>query len=222
MHTQYPLSKLPLQVCNMAAQRAVSLSPTLSRFSLHITLTASIRSFTPIKAFGDGNFGTVWLCDWHGPLPPNTPMSTMQTVVGSRPEYTNTRLVAVKRMKNRWEGGWDECRRLKELEVRAHPLSSSVRPSLITLGSVRKSGITCNTPSSKHHTPVRLFSSSRDQGTLLRVRANGRAFVSAHQIPPWSRSSTLCRWSRRLHFPTDCPGLTSHPCFWLLSSGHET
>jgi hypothetical protein len=32
-------------------------------------------------------------------------MSTMQSVVGSRPEYANTHLVAVKRMKNKWEGG---------------------------------------------------------------------------------------------------------------------
>jgi len=70
-------------------------------------------------------------------------MSTMQSVVGSRPEYANTRLVAVKRMKKKWEGGWDECRRLKELEVRAHPLSSSVRPSpsLIISGSVRNQAL---------------------------------------------------------------------------------
>ena len=66
---------------------------------------------------GDGSFGTVWLCDWHGPLPPNTPMAAMQSVAGTRPEYANMRLVAVKRMKKRWEGGWDECRKLKEIEV---------------------------------------------------------------------------------------------------------
>ena len=186
----------------------------------HISLTASIRSFIPIKVLGDGSFATVWLCDWHGALPPNTPMSTMQSVVGSPPEYANTRLVAVKRMKKKWEGGWDECRMFKELEVRVHPLSSLLRPSLIIVGSLRKSGITCDTPSSKHHTPVRLFSSSGDQGTLLCVRADGGAFVPVHQVPP--RSSPLCKWSRRIHFPTDHPGLTSHPCFWLLSSGHET
>jgi len=62
-------------------------------------------------------------------------MSTMQSVVGSRPEYANTRLAAVKRMKKKWEGGWDECRKLKELEVRVHSLSSSVRPSLIAFAS---------------------------------------------------------------------------------------
>ena len=86
--------------------------------SIHLLyLTASKRSFTPIKAVGDGSFGTVWLCDWHGPLPPNTPMAAMQSVAGTRPEYANMRLVAVKRMKKRWEGGWDECRKLKEIEV---------------------------------------------------------------------------------------------------------
>jgi len=103
----------------------------LSRFLLVLTNAsspaASIRSFTPVKAFGDGSFGTVWLCDWHGPLPPNTPMSTMQAVVGARPDYANMRLVAVKRMKKKWEGGWDECRKLKELEVRA----SSSLPRLV-------------------------------------------------------------------------------------------
>jgi hypothetical protein len=46
-------------------------------------------------------------------------MSAMQTVVGARPDYANMHLVAVKRMKKKWEGGWEECRKLKELEVRA-------------------------------------------------------------------------------------------------------
>jgi len=31
----------------------------------------------------------------------------------------------------KWEGGWDKCRKLKELEVRVHSLSSLVRLSLI-------------------------------------------------------------------------------------------
>ena len=136
LHTQYPLSTLPPQVCNTETQRAVRLSPTLSRFSPHITLTASIRSFTPIKAFGDGSFSTVWLCDWRSPLPPNTPISTMQSIVGTRPEYANRRLVAVKRMRRRWELGWDECRKLKELEVRAHPLFlGSPFPNYLRLAS---------------------------------------------------------------------------------------
>jgi serine/threonine protein kinase len=44
-------------------------------------------------------------------------MAAMQSVAGTRPEYANMRLVAVKRMKKRWEGGWDECRKLKEIEA---------------------------------------------------------------------------------------------------------
>lgn len=78
--------------------------------------STSTRSYTPLKVVGDGSFGTVWLCDWHGTLPPNTPMSAMQCGAGARPEYAGKRLVAVKRMKKRWEGGWDECKKLKELE----------------------------------------------------------------------------------------------------------
>jgi len=51
----------------------------------------------------------------------------MQCGPGARREYANKRLVAVKRMKKRWEGGWDECKKLKELEVRSFHLP--VRPS---------------------------------------------------------------------------------------------
>ncbi|TFK57072.1 kinase-like protein [Heliocybe sulcata] len=90
----------------------------------------SARSYTPLKVVGDGSFGTVWLCDWHGPLPPNTPLSAMQCGAGARPEWTGKRLVAVKRMKKKWEGGWEECRKLKELEsLRA----ISYHPNIIPL-----------------------------------------------------------------------------------------
>lgn len=79
----------------------------------------STRSYTPLKVLGDGSFGKVWLCDWHGTLPPNTPLSPMQcgAGAGARPDWIGKRLVAVKLMKRRWEGGWDECQKLKELEV---------------------------------------------------------------------------------------------------------
>jgi hypothetical protein len=90
------------------------------RFSSVSYLTnsqGSARSYTPLKVLGDGSFGTVWLCDWHGTLPPNTPLSPMQCGAGARPEWAGKRLVAVKRMKKKWEGGWDECKKLKELEV---------------------------------------------------------------------------------------------------------
>ncbi|KAL4243465.1 hypothetical protein ABKN59_001243 [Abortiporus biennis] len=91
--------------------------------------SSSTRSYTPLKVVGDGSFGTVWLCDWHGTLPPNTPMSAMQCGAGARPEYAGKRLVAVKRMKKRWEGGWDECKRLKELEsLRAIPYHPNIIP----------------------------------------------------------------------------------------------
>jgi hypothetical protein len=52
-------------------------------------------------------------------LPPNRPISKMQSVVCSWPGYANLQLVAVKRMKRKWEG-WDECRKLKEFKVRAN------------------------------------------------------------------------------------------------------
>jgi serine/threonine protein kinase len=89
-----------------------SLTPHPSFFHL-----GSTRSYTPLKVLGDGSFGTVWLCDWHGTLPPNTPLSPMQCGAGARREWAGKRLVAVKLMKKRWEGGWDECQKLKELEV---------------------------------------------------------------------------------------------------------
>jgi serine/threonine protein kinase len=42
--------------------------------------------------------------------------------------------------------------------------------SLEVASLVRKTGITCNTPSSKCHTPVQFFSSSRVKGTVHRDR----------------------------------------------------
>jgi meiosis induction protein kinase IME2/SME1 len=83
---------------------------------LHISsdcLTGCTRSYTLVKVLGDGSFGTVLLCDWHGMLPPNTPLSPMQS--DARPDWAGMRLVAVKRIKKKWEGGWDECQKLKEV-----------------------------------------------------------------------------------------------------------
>lgn len=91
--------------------------------------SSSSRSFTPIKTLGDGSFGTVLLCDWHGTLPPNTPLSPMQCGGGARPEWVGKRLVAVKKMRKKWEGGWDECKKLKELEsLRAIPFHPCIIP----------------------------------------------------------------------------------------------
>ncbi|KDQ12915.1 hypothetical protein BOTBODRAFT_45547 [Botryobasidium botryosum FD-172 SS1] len=89
----------------------------------------SLRSYTPLKVVGDGSFGTVWLCDWHSTLPPNTMLSPMQCGAGARPEWHGKRLVAVKRMKKQWEGGWEECRKLKELEsLRVIPPHPNIIP----------------------------------------------------------------------------------------------
>jgi hypothetical protein len=35
----------------------------------------------------------------------------------TKPYWAGKRLVAVKRMRKKWAGGWDECKKLKELEV---------------------------------------------------------------------------------------------------------
>ncbi|KAJ3515405.1 hypothetical protein NLJ89_g1782 [Agrocybe chaxingu] len=51
----------------------------------------------------------------------------MQCGAGARPEWTGKRLVAVKRMKKTWEGGWDECQKLKELESNPRSVLQSLR-----------------------------------------------------------------------------------------------
>lgn len=77
----------------------------------------SPRSYTAVKLVGDGSFGTVWLCDWTSPLAPETKLSAMQCGAGARPEWVGKRLVAVKRMKRVWEGGWQQASQLGELVV---------------------------------------------------------------------------------------------------------
>ena len=42
----------------------------------------------------------------------------MQCGAGARPEWNGKVLVALKKMTKPWEGGWDDCRKLKELQVR--------------------------------------------------------------------------------------------------------
>lgn len=91
--------------------------------------STSERSYTPVKGVGDGSFGTVWLCDWHTPLPPSISLAPMQQGAGAKPEWQGKRLVAIKRMKKRWDGGWDECRRHPELEsLRTIPPHENVIP----------------------------------------------------------------------------------------------
>ncbi|KAF8600396.1 kinase-like protein [Ceratobasidium sp. AG-I] len=93
----------------------VTLAPEGDRLIVGDSSTSSQRSWTTLKIVGDGSFGTVWLCDWHSLLPPNTPLSAMQRSPRVRPEWVGCRLVAIKRMRRRWDGGWDECKTLKEI-----------------------------------------------------------------------------------------------------------
>ena len=79
--------------------------------------TDSERSFTEVKCLGDGSFGTVWLCDWHSPVKKEVLLSAMQCGAGTRAEWAGKRLVALKKMKRVWEGGWSEAKNLGELAV---------------------------------------------------------------------------------------------------------
>jgi len=103
--------------------RAVSSrhSHPLNSHAQRLLLTVSERSYTFVKAVGDGSFGQVWLCDWHSPLPPHVTKARMQQGQGARAEWQGKHLVAIKRMKKRWEGGWDECKKHPELEVGTPP-----------------------------------------------------------------------------------------------------
>ena len=103
--------------------RAVSTchSHPLNSHAQRLLLTVSERSYTFVKAVGDGSFGQVWLCDWHSHLPPHVTLARMQQGQGARAEWHGKRLVAIKRMKKRWEGGWDECKKHPELEVSLRP-----------------------------------------------------------------------------------------------------
>ncbi|KAF8806596.1 Pkinase-domain-containing protein [Phlegmacium glaucopus] len=87
--------------------------------------TSSIRSYTPLRDLGEGLFSTVWLCDWHSALPPGLARPAMQNS-GVRPEWTDKRLVAVKRVGRKWLHNSID----KELKVlRALP----VHPNIVTL-----------------------------------------------------------------------------------------
>ena len=87
------------------------------RFGADASYVVGERSYTELKVLGDGSFGTVWLCDWHSPVKPNLLLSAMQSGAGARPEWAGKRLVALKRMKRVWEGGWSQARNLGEIYV---------------------------------------------------------------------------------------------------------
>lgn len=84
---------------------------------LSADILGSERTYTELKVLGDGSFGTVWLCDWHSKVKPDVLLSAMQCGAGARPEWTGKRLVALKRMKRVFEGGWKQARDLGELKV---------------------------------------------------------------------------------------------------------
>jgi hypothetical protein len=85
---------------------------------LTMYFAGSQRSFIVIKNMGEGSFGSVFLCDWHGKLPHEVLSPSAIHINGVvRPEWTGMRLVAVKKLKRRWEHGWNECQDLKELKV---------------------------------------------------------------------------------------------------------
>jgi len=87
--------------------------------SSRLILAVGERSYTELKCLGDGSFGTVWLCDWQSPVRSGTHLSAMQCGAGARPEWAGKRLVALKRMKRVWEGGWKQAKTLGELVVSA-------------------------------------------------------------------------------------------------------
>jgi len=131
------------------------------------------RSYTPVKLVGDGSFGTVWLCDWHSPLPAGTTLSPMQCGAGARPEWVGKRLVAVKRMKRVWERGWEEAGKLKELEVSAlTPFS----PFFLLRLAFAKSPLACIS--------VRERLELLQVGTLLGILVEEKMMCSFRCFPP--------------------------------------
>ncbi|EFP77702.2 male germ cell-associated kinase [Puccinia graminis f. sp. tritici CRL 75-36-700-3] len=99
----------------------LSLSSSASSSSHNPLPDVGTRDYTILKEVGDGSFGTVWLADWHSPL--TLPPGTQPPGPSSRPEYKGKQLVAVKKMKKTFDGGWEECMKLKELKV-SIPLST--------------------------------------------------------------------------------------------------
>lgn len=114
--TSSPFPPSPQSIKSTSAtSRPPSLLPTEPR-ARDFPPPLAPRSYTVLKEVGDGSFGTVWLADWHSPL--QLPPGTLPPGPSSRPEYKGKKLVAIKRMKKAFEGGWDECMKLKELKVR--------------------------------------------------------------------------------------------------------
>ena len=73
------------------------------------------REFVPIKRLGTGSFGTVFVADWHSPLPSGTMVPAMQHSY-ARPEYVGKRIVAIKRMIRPYST-LEDCLSLNELHA---------------------------------------------------------------------------------------------------------
>ncbi|CAE6390314.1 unnamed protein product [Rhizoctonia solani] len=184
------------QTRTYAATPCITISPEGDRLLVGDSTTSSVRSWTTLKLVGDGSFASVWLCDWHSPLPPNTPLSLMQRGPNVRPEWAGRRLVALKRSKRQW-GGW--------------------------MGRVQGSQgdriITLDPNASKYHPPIRLLCAPSHPRALFRVRAYGRKPIPTHQIS--QRQKELCRRTRSIHLSTN--GQCTRPCplEWILSLRRE-
>ncbi|GAA5964304.1 hypothetical protein JCM21900_003690 [Sporobolomyces salmonicolor] len=101
--------------------------PSRTGFHRDFPPPLSPRHWTVLREVGDGSFGTVWLADWHSPL--NLPPGTQPPGPSSRAEYKGKQLVAIKRMKKAFDGGWDECMKLKELKsLRQIPMHPNIIP----------------------------------------------------------------------------------------------
>ncbi|GJN91811.1 hypothetical protein Rhopal_004834-T1 [Rhodotorula paludigena] len=110
-----------------SASPPVSQHPPAAPYTREFPPPLAPRHWTVLKEVGDGSFGTVWLADWHSPL--NLPSGTQLPGPSSRPEYKGKQLVAIKRMKKAFEGGWDECLKLKELKsLRQIPMHPNIIP----------------------------------------------------------------------------------------------
>ena len=53
-------------------------------------------------------------------------LSAMQCGAGARQEWDGKRLVALKRMKRVWEGGWGQARNLGEIYVSKPPIDAHI------------------------------------------------------------------------------------------------
>jgi len=85
----------------------------------------------------------------------------MQCGAGARPDWAGKRLVAVKKMKKKWEGGWDECQKLKEIEVRHIASVFCAQANLFLV-------FASHSLPSKHYSSLRFLPPACYQGALLR------------------------------------------------------